>query len=84
MPPRTIRCDFATRWGVLSCVRRHRQLNRMVHQITGDHGLLAFRVDVHADVIGCVAGRRQQADFLADLVVVSDVVDQPRGHDRIN
>src|SRR5580658_8348843 len=62
----------------------HCHLNWMVHHITCDDGLLALRVDEHADMIRRVPGGWQQPYLFADLMLVIDEVDQSCRHDRIN
>ena len=55
---------------------RMRDLHRVVHQVAGDHGLLAARADVHADVAGRVPGRRLEPHLVGHRVVVGDEVDE--------
>ncbi len=54
------------------------ELNRVMHHVAGDHGLLAARLDEHAHVPRRVTRRREQRDFVGDLEVRPDVLDQPR------
>ena len=51
-------------------------LDRVVHEIAGDHRLGAARTDAHADVPRRVPGRRLEADLVGDRVVARDPVDQ--------
>ncbi len=44
-------------------------LDRIVHQIAGNDGLLTARVDQHADMAGGVARRRNERDFIGETEV---------------
>ena len=62
----------ARRWRVHIKSRgsvRFAALQRVVHQVSGDHGFVSLRVDAHAHVSGRVAGRGLKAYFRGQRVV---------------
>ena len=60
------------------------ELNGVMHQVARDHRLLAPRADQDTDVTGRMTWRREQGDFIGQLVVRGDVVDESRRHDRVD
>ncbi len=55
----------------------HGDLDRVVHQITGDDGLLAARIDQHADMSRRVARRGDERDLVGEAEVRIDELLEP-------
>src|SRR5258708_39563318 len=57
-------------------------LNRMMHQVAGDHSVLALGGNPHREVPGCLTGGRLEPDLIGDLVVVVHQLAHSFGHHR--
>ena len=61
-----------------------RTLNRVMDQISSDHGVFSPRPNSHAHVPRRVAGRWLQLDLIGQPVIGFDEVDEACNHDRLN
>src|SRR5580704_8005963 len=61
---------------------RMNALHRMMHQVTGNHRLLASRGDSHAEMAGSMSGSRLEPDLVADSMGIFDQIDQTCVDDR--
>src|SRR5580692_4331240 len=59
-------------------------LDRVVHQIAGNDGLLAARIDQHTDMAGGVARRRDERDLIGEAEVRIDELLEARGQYRVD